>query len=95
MIKRLKDITDAYPTDDLLDEIAYSDVYVCTEDSKFYDVISMVKPATKNEFLRCIGLIYGQGTWYDNAENLIHQKLAEIYDIICFKYENDDNKKDE
>ena len=95
MIKRLKDITDAYPTDDLLDKIAYSDVYVCTEDSKFYDVISMVKPATKNEFLRCIGLIYGQGTWYDNAENLIHQKLAEIYDIICFKYENDDNKKDD
>jgi hypothetical protein len=93
MIKNLMHLTNDYPSEDQLDKSTYENIDLCTSDNKTIDVINMIKPASNNEFVRCMGLIYGKGTWYDNAENLIHEKLAEIYDVICFKYEFQDELK--
>ena len=93
MINNLKKITLTYPTNDMIDSISIDDIYTCTADNKTADVLKMIRPAYRNEFVRCIGLIHGQGTWYDNAERLIHEKLLEIYDVICFLYEYTDPEK--
>lgn len=93
MIKNLMQLTNDYPSDEQLEKSTYENIDLCTSDNKTIDVINMIKPASNNEFVRCMGLIYGKGTWYDNAENLIHEKLAEIYDVICFKYEFQDELK--
>ncbi|OQB51678.1 MAG: DNA polymerase III PolC-type [Firmicutes bacterium ADurb.Bin146] len=93
MIMNLYNLTDNYPTDEQIDKTEYYNIELCTSDIKTVEVISMIKPASNNEFIRCIGLIHGKGTWYDNAEKLIHEKLAEIYDVICFKYEFEDETK--
>ncbi|MFA5341473.1 MAG: hypothetical protein WC332_06835, partial [Clostridia bacterium] len=93
MIKNLYKLTNIIPTSDQIEILDYTDMDFYTSDVKVKDVLNMIKPASKNEFVRCIGLIYGKGIWYNNAERLIHEKLAEIYDVICFKYEFSDESK--
>ena len=95
MIKHLVKLTNIYPSDNLIETVTYDNITFITPDSKTHDVLNMIKPASGMEFVRCIGLIYGQGCWYDNAERLIHERLSDIYDVICFKHELDDEKKDD
>ncbi len=95
MISNLLKSTNVYPTDDLIGAMTYDDIGSITTDSKTHDILTMIKPASSMEFVRCVGLIYGQGCWYDNAERLIHERLTDIYDVICFKHELDDEKKDD
>jgi DNA polymerase III alpha subunit (gram-positive type) len=87
MISNLYSSVSKFPSDEELEKITKSEVISCTNDNKIIDVFSRMKPVSENEYLRCIGLVYGEGTWYDNAERLIHERLADIDEVICFDYE--------
>jgi DNA polymerase III alpha subunit (gram-positive type) len=94
MISNLYRSVNKLPGDEELEKIIKTDVMSCTNDNKVIDVFSRMKPISENEYLRCIGLVYGEGTWYDNAERLIHERLADIDEVICFDYEYSANEND-
>lgn len=94
MISNLYNSVNKSPSDEELEKIIKMDIISCTNDNKVIDVFSRMKPVSENEYLRCIGLVYGEGTWYDNAERLIHERIADIDEVICFDYEFNSNENE-
>lgn len=85
MISNLNKWTKQMPDYNTIEAMDFSKVYEVTPDPKLRDVIETVKPIVFQQFLGCLGLAYGKGTWFDNGKDLLRQRLAEVLDIICFE----------
>ncbi len=47
------------------------------------DILSIAKPKGFSDIIRILGLLHGTGTWFDNAERLIINGVAELSDCIA------------